>query len=197
VTREDGLRLLEVAGAHRSPSSARDPESQGLLYVWEFGDGGMAGGSSATHTYTAAGTYDAKVTVTDPQGATGTATVRVVVTAAAQGGVRLAQAKLTLPSSVRAFRARGLKVQLACPSSGSARASLKVTRSAARRLGLRGRTVAVRRVQCTAGRTVSVRLKPSRSTARRLTRSGARTLRLALAVSVNGRGALQRMLTIR
>ena len=39
----------------------------------------MAGGTKATHTYTTPGTYDAKVTVTDPHGATGTATVRVVV----------------------------------------------------------------------------------------------------------------------
>ena len=173
----------------RFTSSARDPEGQGLLYVWEFGDGGMAGGGTATHTYTTPGTYDAKVTVTDPHGATGTATVRVVVGAAA------ARAKLAVPSSVRAFGARGLKVRLTCPSSGSARATLKVTRSVAKRLGLKGRTVAARRMRCAAGRTVSVRLKPSRSTARRLAR--ARTLRLALAVSVNGRGALQRKLTIR
>ena len=68
----------------RFTSSARDPEGQGLLYVWEFGDGGMAGGGTATHTYTTPGTYDAKVTVTDPHGATGTATVRVVVGGAAR-----------------------------------------------------------------------------------------------------------------
>ena len=50
----------------RFTSSGRDPDGDGLMYVWEFGDGGMAGGRSATHTYTTPGTYAAKVTVTDP-----------------------------------------------------------------------------------------------------------------------------------
>jgi PKD repeat protein len=180
----------------RFTASGRDPEGAQLMYVWEFGDGGMAGGRSATHTYTAPGTYDAKVTVTDSHGATGTATVRVVVQTR-QGGLLGAQAQLTVPSSVRAFRARGLKIRLVCESRGSGRATLKVARAAARRLGLRTRTVAARQVSCAAGRTASVRLKPSRATARRLTRSGARTLRLSLALSLNGRGTLQRKVTIR
>ena len=85
----------------RFTSSARDPEGQGLLYVWEFGDGGMAGGGTATHTYTTPGTYDAKVTVTDPHGATGTATVRVVVGAAAAR----AQAERSRPRCGRSGRA--------------------------------------------------------------------------------------------
>jgi cytochrome c len=181
----------------RFTSSGRDPEGKGLLYVWEFGDGGMAGGRSATHTYATPGTYDAKVTVTDPEGATGTATVRVTVGAGVQGGVRGAQSELTLPASVRAFRARGLRVMLACEATGSGGATLKVTRKAAKRLKLRSRTVATRSLRCTAGKRASVRLKPSRSTSRRLAKTRTRTLRLALAVSVNGRGALQRKVTIR
>ena len=63
----------------RFTSSGRDPRAAQLTYVWEFGDGGMAGGRNATHTYATPGTYDARVTVTDAAGATGTATVRVVV----------------------------------------------------------------------------------------------------------------------
>ena len=63
----------------------------------------------------------------DAQGATGTATVQVTVGPAVQGGVRGAQAELVVPSSVRAFRARGLKVTLSCESTGSGRATLKVT----------------------------------------------------------------------
>jgi PKD repeat protein len=178
----------------RFTSSARDPEGQALMYVWEFGDGGMAGGRNATHTYRAPGAYDAKLTVTDPHGATGTATVRIVVEAA---GLRTAQAALTVPSSVQAFGTRGLMVRLACDSSGSGRAAVKVTRSAARRLGLASRTLAARAVRCAAGRVASVRLKPSRSTARRLARSRMRTLRLELGISVDGRGALRRKVTIR
>jgi PKD repeat protein len=178
----------------RFTSSGRDPEGKSLMYVWEFGDGGMAGGRSATHTYTTPGTYDAKITVTDPSGATGTATVRVTVGAAV---VRGAQSELAVPSSVRAFRARGMRVKVACEATGKGRATLKVTRKAARRLALRSRTVAARSLRCSAGKQVSVRLKPSRSTARRLARAKARALRLNLAVSVNGRGALRRKVTIR
>jgi hypothetical protein len=128
--------------------------------------------------------------------------VRVVVTGsaaslAAPGGAEVQGAadELVVPSSVRAFRARGLNVTLSCPSSGSGRASLKVTSKAAKRLKLRRLTVASRRLTCTAGRDVSLRLKPNRATARRLTRT--RTLRLTLRVSVKGAGAVQRKLTIR
>ena len=74
----------------------------------------------------------------DAQGATGTATVQVTVGPAAQGGVRGAQAELAVPSSVRAFRARGLKVTLSCESTGSGRATLRVTSKAAKRLEARG-----------------------------------------------------------
>ncbi|HWM09524.1 MAG TPA: PKD domain-containing protein, partial [Solirubrobacteraceae bacterium] len=182
----------------RFTSSGRDPEGQDMTYVWDFGDSGMAGGRNATHTYTTPGTYDAKVTVTDPQGATGTATVQVTVGPAVRGGsVRGAQSELTVPSSVRAFRARGMRLSVACETTGAARATLKVTRKAAKRLKLRSRTVAARSLRCASGEQVSVRLKPKRATARRLARARARTLRLTLAVSVNGRGALQRKVTIR
>jgi PKD repeat protein len=68
----------------RFSATGHDPEGQALTYAWAFGDGGKATGATASHRYAKAGTYDAKVTVTDPHGATGTATVRVVVTKASQ-----------------------------------------------------------------------------------------------------------------
>ncbi len=57
-----------------------DPQGGRLTYEWDFGDGGGSFNQSPQHTYTAAGTYTATVTATDPQGKTGTATVGVVVT---------------------------------------------------------------------------------------------------------------------
>ena len=57
--------------------------------------------------------------------------------------------------------------------------------------------MAARRLSCTAGRELSLRLKPSRATARRLARAKARTLRMTLSVSVKGAGALERKVTIR
>jgi PKD repeat protein/regulation of enolase protein 1 (concanavalin A-like superfamily) len=178
----------------RFTASGRDPEGGPLMYTWDFGDGAGGAGRSVTHRYWTPGPYTAKVTVRDAQGATGTATVQVTV-GAAQGAVRGAQAEPSVPASVRAFRARGLKVSLSCATSGKGRASLKVTGKAAKRLKLRNRTVATRRLSCTAGRQVSLRLKPSRATARRLKRT--RALRLTLSVSVRGAGTVQRKVTIR
>ncbi|HEX5782469.1 MAG TPA: PKD domain-containing protein, partial [Solirubrobacteraceae bacterium] len=179
----------------RFTASGRDPEGGALMYTWDYGDGSAGAGRSVTHRYLTPGTYTAKVTVRDAQGATGTATVTVTVDPA--GAVRGSRAELVVPSSVRAFRARGLRLTMACQSTGTGRASLTVTRKAARRLGLARRTVAARQLTCTAGRELTVRLKPNRSMARRLARSKAKTLRLTLRVSVRGAGAVQRKVTIR
>jgi PKD repeat protein len=46
-------------------------------YAWTFGDGGTSSSETPTHTYTTAGTFSAKLTVTDNQGATGTKTVTI------------------------------------------------------------------------------------------------------------------------
>ena len=181
--------------AVRFSASGRDPDGDPIMYVWDFGDGGKAGGKSATHTYAQAGTYTAKVTVTDSKGASGSATVQVVVQPAGQAQVRGAQAELAMPGSVRAFTRRGLRVKVTCERTGAGRARLVVTRATARRLALRSRTVATRRLRCRAGRDVSVSLKPSRRTARRL--AGAQTLRLTLRVAVRGTRAVSRQVTIR
>jgi len=181
----------------RFTASGRDPEGGPLMYTWDFGDGAGGAGRSVTHRYLTPGPYTAKVTVRDAQGSTGTATVQVTVGPAVQGGVRGAQSELAVPASVRAFRARGLKVTLSCESTGSGRATLRVTSKVAKRLRLGTRTVAARRLSCTTGRELSLRLKPSRATARRLVRAKARTLRMTLSVSVKGRGTLERKVTIR
>ena len=54
------------------------PETQ-LQYAWDFGDGGTGSGSRASHRYTAPGVYTAVVTVTDAEGLTGTAQVKITV----------------------------------------------------------------------------------------------------------------------
>jgi hypothetical protein len=104
-----------------------------------------------------------------------------------------AAAAIVRPSSVRAFRARGLRVRLTCERSGRGRATATVSRATARRLSLARRTVAARRVRCAEGRRVSVRLKPSRAVARRLT---TRRLRITVRVAAGGT-SLRRALTIR
>jgi PKD repeat protein len=57
-----------------------DPEGGALTYAWDFGDGATSLRQNPDHTYLEPGTYTAKVTVRDPKGATGTATVEIVVT---------------------------------------------------------------------------------------------------------------------
>jgi PKD repeat protein len=51
-----------------------------FTYTWDFGDGQTGAGSAVTHTYTTAGSYTAKVTVTDATNATKDATVAITVT---------------------------------------------------------------------------------------------------------------------
>lgn len=46
---------------------------------WNFGDGGTASGVTATHVYTAAGTYEVTVVVVDLAGRTATAALRVTI----------------------------------------------------------------------------------------------------------------------
>jgi PKD repeat protein len=48
-------------------------------FQWDYGDGAVATGTSSSHTYTNAGTYTAKLTVTDASGLTNTAQVTVTV----------------------------------------------------------------------------------------------------------------------
>jgi cytochrome c len=61
-------------------AAGTDPDDDPVSYEWDFGDGSdPVEGRRARHTYSAAGTYTATVTASDPDGATGTAEVEVVV----------------------------------------------------------------------------------------------------------------------
>jgi hypothetical protein len=205
----------------RFSAAGSDADGDRLSYVWDFGDGGMAGGPRATHVYTQPGTYTATVTVSDASGATGTASVQVVVSAPAAppriaappmvapphlvaapeaggdvaGEQATALAGVRAPRSVRALRRRGVRVTVTCVADGKGRAVLKVARNASKRIGLRKRTLAVRTVDCAAGQTANVRLKPSKAAWRKL--RGERAIRLVVRLHIEGAERVTRRLTIR
>lgn len=62
-----------------SSAGSNDPEGGALTYSWAFGDGTTSTAANPSKTYTANGTYTATLTVRDPQGATGSASVIISV----------------------------------------------------------------------------------------------------------------------
>lgn len=53
---------------HFDGTASFDPDGSVVSYSWDFGDGTIATGPTATHTYTSPGTYFAWLTVTDNDG---------------------------------------------------------------------------------------------------------------------------------
>jgi PKD repeat protein len=62
-------------------NNSYDPDGLIVSYLWNFGDGDTSTLSNVTHTYSAAGTYNASLTVTDNSGTQSTTPVTIVVTA--------------------------------------------------------------------------------------------------------------------
>jgi len=70
-------------------STASDPDGSIASYSWVFGDGQTSTQPYPSHTYSAAGTYTARLTVTDNQGATASASVIITANPPSTGGVTL------------------------------------------------------------------------------------------------------------
>jgi PKD repeat protein len=62
-------------------SGSSDADGTIVAHSWEWGDGSRGMGAKASHLYGNPGTYTVRLVVTDDDGATGTTTQRVVITA--------------------------------------------------------------------------------------------------------------------
>ena len=59
--------------------ASTDPDGSIVSYTWSFGDGASGSGATTQHAYSAPGTYTARLTVTDDDGATHSRTASVSV----------------------------------------------------------------------------------------------------------------------
>ena len=75
---------------------------------------------------------------------------------------------------------------MSCDSTGTAKVKLRLTKKAARKLGLAGRRIAVKSVRCTAGETVTVKVKAGKKARRALKRKAPKSLRVAISVALGG-----------
>ena len=66
-------------------SGSSDSDGTIVGYAWTFGDGATSTTANPSHSYTAAGTYVATLTVTDNEGATATDSVTLTVTEPGNG----------------------------------------------------------------------------------------------------------------
>src|SRR6476620_7792760 len=78
ATPTSGLAPLSVSF---NGSGSSDSDGTIASYSWDFGDSTNANGVTTSHTYNAAGSYTARLTVTDDDGAVSSATVVITVTA--------------------------------------------------------------------------------------------------------------------
>ena len=62
-------------------SGSTDADGSIVAYAWNFGDGATASGATANHSYSAPGSYLARLTVTDNLGASNSATTTIQVNA--------------------------------------------------------------------------------------------------------------------
>ncbi|MBI3804575.1 MAG: beta-propeller fold lactonase family protein [Nitrospirae bacterium] len=109
--------------------TSSDPDGKIASYIWSFGDGASGTGAAVQHTYSNAGSYTAKLTVTDDQGATASTQTSIVVGSDAASIPRFAYAANSGSSDVTMYSvdpATGLLTKLGSIASGSQPYSIAV-----------------------------------------------------------------------
>jgi len=85
-----------------SSAQSTDPDGTIAAYRWDFGDGTSSALMSPPKIYAAAGSYTAKLTVTDDKGATASEETRVTIAPAAGGANQAPTARISAPASAPA-----------------------------------------------------------------------------------------------
>ena len=75
-------------------SASTDPENSSLSYNWNFGDGAVAQGVTANHSYTIPGSFTASLTVTDEMGATSSITTIINTEGTPQFQIELGEVEI-------------------------------------------------------------------------------------------------------
>ncbi len=97
ATPKTGAAPLAVAF---SSAGSSDPEGTALTYAWVFGDGDTATTANPSHTYTTAGSYSAKLTVSDGTNSTTSSTIAITVTIPGQNYPPVAAAAANVSGGV-------------------------------------------------------------------------------------------------
>jgi hypothetical protein len=87
-----------------SGASSFDSDGSIASYAWSYGDGATGSGVTSNHTYTAVGSFSARLTVTDNGGASASSTVLITVTSGST--------VIAAPSALSGSAAKGGKVTL-------------------------------------------------------------------------------------
>ena len=166
-------------------STSSDPDGDPLTETWYFGDGGTATGPTATHTYTAAGSYTATLVVSD--GPTATAPPdRSWSTPSPRSRRRTRSRGLTMPPHSPTARASWTPGSPSCPATRSRTRSVpprtgcrRTATPAGRRssCALPGTAATWSTTSCSRERTRRHRPRPSRWRSARATTRSARTRR--------------------
>ena len=110
--------------------------------------------------------------------------------------VKTALKSVSVPS-LAGFRARGVKVAATCGADGTAAAALWASRATARKLGLASRGLGRSTVRCVAGKTVTVRLKPTRKVRKAIRAKKPGSLRITVAFALDDDAPVRRTVVLR
>jgi hypothetical protein len=163
-----------------------DPDSKITGYDWDLnGDGSIdrsTTGPTTTTSFPAPGAFSPKVVAKDFRGGSGAATTGVLITAPTSppGSPASRRPSLSLPKSGTKGRAR---FRVTCDSACLGTAKVTVSKTTAKKLGLKGRTVGTRRFLFSHVRTQRITIKVSKSVLRKLRKAKMRRLGVRLRVT--------------